>query len=73
MVTRHTQAQSRRASDKVHLESGLSHSSITFRKAINKAGTDNYYHYNVNEGNIFKWVDDKMIDTGIRVLDLGEG
>lgn len=47
--------------------------SITFRKAINKAGTDNYYHYNVNEGNIFRWNDGKMIDTGIKVLDTREG
>lgn len=47
--------------------------SITFRKAINKAGTDNYYHYNVNEGNIFRWVDGKIIDTGLKVLETGEG
>jgi len=38
--------------------------SITFRRAVNKAGTDNYYHYNVNEGNIFRWVDGKMVDSG---------
>jgi hypothetical protein len=40
------------------------HCSITFRKAINKAGTDNYYHYNVNEGNVFRWVNRKMVDSG---------
>lgn len=28
---------------------------VTFRRAMNKAGTDNYYHYNVGIGPIYKW------------------
>ena len=31
---------------------------------MNKAGTENYYHYNVNEGNIFRWIDGRMVDSG---------
>lgn len=28
---------------------------ITFRKAMVKAGTENYYHYNVGTGPVYKW------------------
>jgi len=38
--------------------------SITFRRAISKAGTDNYYHYNVNDGNIYRWQEGKMVESG---------
>lgn len=31
---------------------------------MNKAGTENYYHYNVNEGNIYRWIDGQMVDSG---------
>jgi hypothetical protein len=30
---------------------------ITFRKALIKPGTDNYYHYNVGTGPVYKWDD----------------
>ncbi|KAH9873980.1 hypothetical protein IAQ61_004607 [Plenodomus lingam] len=35
---------------------------ITFRKAMVKAGTDNYYNYNVGSGKVYKWnvVEQKM-------------
>jgi hypothetical protein len=28
---------------------------ITFRRAMAKAGTDNYYNYNVGTGPVYKW------------------
>lgn len=28
---------------------------ITFRKAMVKGGTQNYYHYNVGSGPVFRW------------------
>ncbi|KAK3675466.1 hypothetical protein LTR78_004549 [Recurvomyces mirabilis] len=28
---------------------------ITFRRAMVRGGTDNYYHYNVNSGELYKW------------------
>ncbi|CAL5871633.1 uncharacterized protein PFLUO_LOCUS5886 [Penicillium psychrofluorescens] len=28
---------------------------ITFRKAVVPAGTNNYYHYNVGDGGVFRW------------------
>ncbi|CZT22839.1 related to DNA repair family protein [Ramularia collo-cygni] len=31
---------------------------ITFRKAMIRGGTDNYYRYNVGDGGIYKWSDD---------------
>lgn len=36
---------------------------ITFRKAMIRAGTNNYYHYNVGKGQPFKWSDseDQMV------------
>lgn len=30
---------------------------ITFRKAMVKGGTDNYYNYNVGTGPVYKWDD----------------
>lgn len=33
---------------------------ITFRKAVIPAGTDNYYHYNVGTGGVWRWDDVKM-------------
>ncbi|KAG8851645.1 hypothetical protein FRB96_009141 [Tulasnella sp. 330] len=33
---------------------------ITFRKAINPAGTNNYYRYNVGDGPVYRYVDGKM-------------
>lgn len=32
---------------------------ITFRKAMVKGGTDNYYRYNVGDGGIYKWSEDR--------------
>lgn len=31
---------------------------ITFRKAMIKGGTDNYYRYNVGDGDIYQWNED---------------
>jgi hypothetical protein len=31
---------------------------ITFRKALVKGGTDNYYNYNVGTGPVYKWDSD---------------
>jgi alkylated DNA repair dioxygenase AlkB len=28
---------------------------ITFRRAVTKGGTENYYHYNVGTGPVYKW------------------
>lgn len=38
---------------------------ITFRKAMIKGGTDNYYRYNVGDGGIYKWNNDRreMVPT----------
>lgn len=40
---------------------------ITFRKALVKGGTENYYQYNVGKGNVFKWDtgSGKMISWGV--------
>ncbi|EMC93419.1 hypothetical protein BAUCODRAFT_37098 [Baudoinia panamericana UAMH 10762] len=32
---------------------------ITFRRAMVKGGTENYYHYNVGNGEVYKWDDSK--------------
>ncbi|KAI9036441.1 alpha-ketoglutarate-dependent dioxygenase AlkB family protein [Aspergillus affinis] len=32
---------------------------ITFRKAIVPGGTDNYYHYNVGDGGVYRWSEEK--------------
>ena len=37
---------------------------ITFRRVIIKGGTDNYYHYNVGTGPIYKW------DSNLRQMKL---
>jgi alkylated DNA repair dioxygenase AlkB len=34
---------------------GVGRINITFRKALVKAGTENYYQYNVGKGEVFKW------------------
>jgi alkylated DNA repair dioxygenase AlkB len=36
-------------------EVGMGRINITFRKAMVKGGTENYYRYNVGEGDIFRW------------------
>jgi alkylated DNA repair dioxygenase AlkB len=36
-------------------EVGKGRINITFRKAMMKGGTDNYYRYNVGDGEVFKW------------------
>lgn len=36
-------------------ESDKGRINITFRKALVRGGTDNYYNYNVGSGNVFKW------------------
>ncbi|KZT44230.1 hypothetical protein SISSUDRAFT_1111841 [Sistotremastrum suecicum HHB10207 ss-3] len=35
---------------------------ITFRKAMNVAGTNNYYRYNVGEGPVHRWRNGEMIE-----------
>lgn len=37
---------------------------ITFRRVMIKGGTDNYYHYNVGTGNVYKW------NTSLREMKL---
>jgi len=32
---------------------------ITFRKALEPSGTDNYYHYNVGDGPLYRWDNDR--------------
>jgi alkylated DNA repair dioxygenase AlkB len=39
---------------------------ITFRRAMVKGGTDNYYHYNVGTGPVYKW------DSSVREMKLWE-
>jgi hypothetical protein len=36
-------------------ESGKGRINITFRRAMVKGGTDNYYRYNVGDGGVFRW------------------
>ncbi|KAF2203552.1 2OG-Fe(II) oxygenase [Delitschia confertaspora ATCC 74209] len=36
-------------------EGGQGRINITFRKALVKGGTENYYQYNVGSGNVFRW------------------
>ncbi|KAJ9669155.1 hypothetical protein H2201_000506 [Coniosporium apollinis] len=36
-------------------ESGLGRINITFRKAMVRGGTENYYRYNVGAGGVFRW------------------
>ena len=40
-------------------ESGRGRINITFRRAMVKGGTENYYQYNVGTGGIFKWNGEK--------------
>ena len=40
-------------------EIGKGRINITFRKAMVKGGTENYYRYNVGDGGVFKWDDEK--------------
>ena len=40
-------------------ESDRGRINITFRKAMVKGGTENYYRYNVGDGQVFKWNDDR--------------
>ncbi|KAJ3282019.1 hypothetical protein HK104_011149 [Borealophlyctis nickersoniae] len=37
---------------------------ITLRCAMNVAGTNNYYKYNVGDGDVYRFVDGKMVVTG---------
>ncbi|KAJ5771117.1 uncharacterized protein N7511_003168 [Penicillium nucicola] len=39
---------------------------ITFRRAVVPAGTNNYYHYNVGEGGMYRWdeVSRRMVEQG---------
>lgn len=37
---------------------------ITFRKAMNAAGTNNYYKYNVGDGGVYRMINGKMTQTG---------
>ena len=37
---------------------------ITFRKAMNAAGTNNYYKYNVGDGGVYRMINGKMTPTG---------
>ncbi|KAF2258819.1 hypothetical protein CC78DRAFT_556336 [Lojkania enalia] len=49
---------------------------VTFRKAVVKAGTENYYTYNVGKGDVFRWNEDggRMVPWGKReVWARGEG
>lgn len=41
-------------------EVGKGRINITFRKAMVKGGTDNYYRYNVGDGEVFKWDGGKL-------------
>ncbi|MCJ1469854.1 hypothetical protein MMC07_008497 [Pseudocyphellaria aurata] len=43
---------------------------ITFRKAMTKAGTENYYCYNVGSGKVWKW-DEGRVD--MLVVEQGDG
>ncbi|KZO91606.1 hypothetical protein CALVIDRAFT_488732 [Calocera viscosa TUFC12733] len=36
---------------------------LTFRKAINVRGTNNYYRYNVGDGPLFRYIDGKMVES----------
>ena len=36
---------------------------ITFRKAMNAAGTNNYYKYNVGDGEVYRMINGKMSQT----------
>lgn len=36
-------------------EVGKGRINITFRRAMVKGGTENYYRYNVGDGDVFKW------------------
>ncbi len=36
---------------------------ITFRKAMNAAGTNNYYKYNVGDGGVYRMINGKMSQT----------
>jgi len=36
---------------------------LTFRRAINAAGTNNYYHYNVGAGPAHRWLGGKMVEV----------
>lgn len=36
-------------------EAGKGRINITFRRAMVKGGTANYYRYNVGDGGVFKW------------------
>lgn len=40
-------------------ESDLGRVNITFRKALVKGGTENYYQYNVGDGGVFRWSDER--------------
>ncbi|PSN59662.1 DNA repair family protein [Corynespora cassiicola Philippines] len=37
------------------VEAGRGRINITFRRAMVKGGTENYYHYNVGDGEVYKW------------------
>lgn len=37
---------------------------ITFRKAMNAAGTNNYYKYNVGDSGVYRMINGKMTQTG---------
>jgi len=53
-------------------ESGHGRINITFRKALVRGGTENYYQYNVGSGDVFRWDEGrkKMVDwTGEWALE----
>lgn len=50
--------------------SGGGRINITFRKAVERAGTENYYRYNVGEGECWRW--DEGVGGMREVRGLGE-
>ena len=40
-------------------DAGKGRINITFRKAMVKGGTENYYRYNVGEGEVWRWDEEK--------------
>lgn len=36
---------------------------LTFRRAINAGGTNNYYSYNVRHGPVHRWINGKMVEV----------
>jgi alkylated DNA repair dioxygenase AlkB len=53
-------------------EAGRGRINITFRKALVKGGTENYYRYNVGDGGVWKW-DDAVGKMAPRTAEKGTG